>query len=1059
MTSYPFWVTAATLPSRPETYSYSSNPEKILYGETANQPCTVSIPPINGELPPGTSIEFVDGQLQIIGQIQGSIDGKTYEFTLRLSNSVLSTDRTFSITVSNPQDRLTWITSNTIPLGYYYEAGPFTFNVLAENQPLKTINYNLASPRTWTEGLTIDSSTGLVILDLTWRPNFNYTTLDYVLNNTRLYQCVVAGTSGLSNGPISPGSQVVDSSEPGWLPNRYYTINSIVNNDNGKLYVCLSTGFSGNGTGPTGTSSFIPDGSTVSWRYIGQAAVWDQVPPGTSVPLNFGVIAATDTQTLPNTFSIDLLSRPFQPIWQTPAGQLARLAPRDNFAYSLEVFDPDFQGVAFSSIDLPSWLNLGQLGELWGQAPLVLSSTVYSFSVLASDGTTAVSRSFSIEVAQSAEQISWITNNSLGTISDGDFSSIQFVATTTRPGASVSYGLRGGAIPLNTAIESSTGMLSGFVDFHAQSKTYYFEVAAFDGTETNVNWFELRVESQNREKFLNISIPITGYEKLQFTIDNGPSLIAPEFLFREQDKNWSRNDSPEISVVSGLKYSNIEQVKNSLQQWLTEFEVSYGHIDTSNDPSLQYQTLFVTIRDSNSVEPWQPFTQYHSNERVSTSSGLQLVAVIGGTSGGYPEPQVGGNDGSVVWQIIGTPNRTSPRPIALPWYPDHLYQQTQTVQNFGNVYKAINSGKSSSGLGPEGLDIPVSDGEIQWTVDTTVGPNVAYPASIHNIRTESISTLGYANSKGSNAQAVANLSAITGGITSITILSAGTGYYSQPVVSVDGDGSGAQLEALLHIVGTTVMFSTPGFVVGASFSVSQGVSVNGLLGTIQVSQVSATGVVTQVSVTDPGTWTHFPKANITFTDGVKQLVVFFDLGIKSVSILKPGTNYTRAVVGFSGTELLPPWQATWSKKYVLSIPLASITLAGAKKFKDSVFMVNPYQGRVIEVKQLKFSIQGLIWTGNTTFDSDVMCWDNQQTRLVEFDPVTETLFDSGFEMFDNDVTQFDRGQMTIVPYSQTVFDEDTTITDFYSTLFDARSGASSSRFSKSWLINFGKPWN
>ena len=1059
MTSYPYWVTAGTLPNRLEGYSYSSNPELLLFGETTNQPCTVSIPPINGSLPPGTRLEFDGTTVRILGQIAGVEGTETYSFTLRLSNGTYSTDRTFYITATNTLDILEWVTGNSTSLGYYYVAEPTNYQVLAQNTPLKTIAYSFGPIIGWTQGLSIEPATGLLTLDLRWKPSFNYTTLDYTLNNDLLYKCVVAGVSGLANGPFVSGSGIVDSSDPPWEPNSYYIVNTVVTNDNGKIYVCLATGFSSAGPGPTGTGGNIPDGYPTAWSYIGQAAVWNQVTPATSELVAFTVQAATDTQIITRVFQIALLSRPYPPIWQTPSGSLGTVSPRANFDLPLVVFDPDFQGITFSSSNLPTWLNLGVLGELWGSAPVVLSTTFYTFTISASDGIFTVPRTFTVEVAQDPQQISWNSPNDLGEILDGEFSSIQLSAVTNRPGASISYGLSGGSIPPNTIVVSSTGILSGFVEYHAVPKTYFFEVTATDGTDKLPRWFELTVQSGYKEKFLNISIPITGAEKLQFIINNSSSLIAPEYLFREADKNWSRNDSPEVNVVSGLKYSNVEDVKNSISSWLTEFELSYGMLNASEGSGLEYQTLFVCLRDSSSVQSWQPFTSYHSNTRVSTSSGKQFYALVGGTTGDYPEPSHDGTDGSVVWQLVSTPNESTSRNLPLPWYPAHDYATNQTVVNYGETYQAAQNGRSSGGFGPKGELVPITDGQTSWTQGAFFGPNSAYPPSIYNLRQKTISTLGFASSKGDGAQGLVNVNLSTGGIQSVSVVSSGSGYYSQPTIVVNGIGTGARVSALLELKSATLISSSPGFTVGMLFDVSQGTSPGDDFGTVQVGSVNALGIVTSVIITKKGTYSHFPKSNVSFTSGSKTFVVFFDLGIKNVMIDDPGSGYsTETTVSFLGSELLPAWQQEWAKSYVLSVPLAYITMEGAQKFKNTPFIINPYQGQTVEVKQIKMSVQGLLWTGTTTFDADCMTWEVTQTRLVEFDPASETVFDGGVEVFDNDQTWFDHGQMGVVPYSNTIFDENTTIYDYYSTLIDSRASVTASKFTRSWIVNFGKPW-
>jgi hypothetical protein len=1063
MTSYPYWVTAAVLPSRLEGYSYSSVPEILVYGETTNLPCTVSIPPINGSLPPGTRVELVGGQVQILGQISGVQGEQTYDFTLRLSNGSLVTDRTFSITATNIVDILEWETPNTTPLGYYYLPGPAQYQIRASNTPPKSIFYSFGPYIGWTQGLSIESGTGLVTLDLSWKPTNFYSTTDYVLNSGYLYKCTVPGDSGFARGPYLTGSNVVDSTYPAWTANSYYTLNTKVTNNIGKIYICIVAGFSG-ATGPTGTGSFIVDGFPTVWSYIGQAAVWNQVTPGVDEQITFTATAQNDevapTQTVTRVFSVTATATPHAPIWQTPAGLLATVSPAQNFSFQLEIFDPDLQSITFTCLDLPSWLNLGELGLLWGSVPNVTGNVSYVFTVTASDGVQTVSRTFSILSQKSGQQVLWQSPDVLGDIYDGEFCSIQLQATTTRETGGVTYGLRGGSIPPNTIVVSATGMISGFVEYHPSDKTYFFEVAASDGAETVTKKFQLIVKSQKLEKFLSVTIPITGTEKLGFIANNSTSLCPPEYLFREQDSNWARNNQPGISVITGIKYSNAEQVKNNLSNWLTEFVLQFGRVDVSYEPSLPYQTMFVTVQDSSSVAPWQPYTEYHPTSRVSTSSGLELVATTTGVSGGYPEPKGSGMDGSVVWQAVSVPNTASNRTLPLPWYPAHLYQQYQTVLNEGSSYTADNLGRSSGGFGPQGV-APVPDGEITWRDPVTgdpLPPNTFYPPSIYNLRTELKTRYGYSNAKGSGAIGFANVNLATSGISSITVADPGEGYLSQPPVIIRGDGTGATGECVLSILTATIVSSSPGFQVGMEFPVSQG-QIFSVPGRIRVESTNPVGIVTGISIIESGGYTQFPQGNVAFVVGAANLLVQFNLGIGQVRITSAGAGYsTNTVVSFAGTELLPNWQQSWSKGYVLSIPLAAVTQQGADYVKNRAFQTNPYQGQSIEVKQVEIRVQGLIWEGDTSFDGTSMSWDTNATRLVEFDPASETDFDHSSTIFDRDNTWFDHGMLGNFPFSNTVFDTEKTIFDYYATLFDERASITSSRFSRSWLIDFGKPW-
>jgi len=1064
MTSYPFWVTAGELPSRSEGYSYSSNPEILSYGETNNLPCTVSIPPINGTLPPGTRLELVGAQVQIKGQISGVVGSETFGFTLRLNNGTFSADRTFYITVSNSIDILEWETSNNTVLGYYYSLEPQKFVVTAQNTPLKSITYSFPSIISWTQGVSVEAATGLVTVDLSWKPTTNYTVLDYVFNNGYLYKCSIAGKSGIANGPYVQGSNIVDSIDPPWQPNTYYVVNQLVSNDSGKLYVCITSGFSAPAGGPTGTGGSIPDGYPTVWKYVDQAAVWNQVAPGTSEILSFTVLASTNTKNISRVFQVGLISPPHAPIWTTPSGSLGSVVPGTAFNYALQVFEPDFQSISFSSGNLPAWLNLSILGELWGEAPNVPSTTVYSFSVVASDGTNSVSQNFFVTVARDDQQIVWQTSHDLGSIKDGEFSSIQFQAITNRPGASIQYGLSGGNIPPYTIVVSSTGMLSGFVEYHAVPKTYLFEVSASDGTDIVARWFKLTVESLNLEHYMSIQIPITGTNKLDFIINNSSSLMPPEYLFREADKNWSRNDTPAVSVINGLNYQNVASVRDAISNYLTEFHLSYSNVYVSEGSALPYQTLFVAVKDANSVRSWSPFSVFSRNERVSTSSGLQLVASVGGVSGDFPEPQRSGADGSVVWQVASVPNKVTSRLLPLPWYPQHKYQSQQTVVNQDLLLTAQTAGYSAGGLGPSGGQgpvgpIPIQDNQVTWLKQNKQGPNQAFPASIYNIRQTTASMFGFSNAKGSGAQATASVNLSSGEITGVTVNATGTGYYSQPTVTIIGAGSGGIVEAHLGLTSGTIASSTPGFVVGQEFEVTNGISVSNQFGKLRISSVSNIGAVTGIEIISNGLFSHFPKGNLTFFNGSKNFSVLFDLGVTQVSVVSPGQGYQQgAFLSFQGTELLPSWQSMWADGYVLSVPLAEVTDSGASWFKNNPFPVNPYNGTEIEVKQLELTVQGIVWTGTTTFDLDCMTWDVDQTQMIEYEPASETIFDDNATYFDEFTTQFDFVDNNNIPFGQVIFDQNQTIFDYYSTVFNQRSSIVSSRFSRSWTLNFGKPW-
>jgi hypothetical protein len=109
---------------------------------------------------------------------------------------------------------------------------------------------------------------------------------------------------------------------------------------------------------------------------------------------------------------------------------------------------------------------------------------------------------------------------------------------------------------------------------------------------------------------------------------------------------------------------------------------------------------------------------------------------------------------------------------------------------------------------------------------------------------------------------------------------------------------------------------------------------------------------------------------------------------------------------------------------------------------------------------VQVQVEGIQWQGYTRFDSNLETFDTDATRLVDFDPATETLEDGGNTYWDNRATTFDRNIIDVWPdLSQTYFDNYRTIFDYYATLFDAASPQYQSRYSARKLWYFGKPFD
>ena len=86
-------------------------------------------------------------------------------------------------------------------------------------------------------------------------------------------------------------------------------------------------------------------------------------------------------------------------------------------------------------------------------------------------------------------------------------------------------------------------------------------------------------------------------------------------------------------------------------------------------------------------------------------------------------------------------------------------------------------------------------------------------------------------------------------------------------------------------------------------------------------------------------------------------------------------------------------------------------------------------------------MQGINWTGDTTFDGGQTQWDGDSTFFAEWTEPKDTLFDNNLEIFDLGNTRFDDDYalwqgLAYIAWGNTIFDQEFTIFDLYSTIFD-----------------------
>lgn len=1046
---YPFWVTTNNLGTFNAGSSLTLAPISLVFGETDLLPCTVQI--LNGELPPGVQFTQSGYQILLMGELQGVGVTESYSFTFRISNQTYVSDRTFQITVSQQVSVFEWVTPNSAPLLYVYNDQPQLAQIEAESVPIQAVQYFYVNRNLLTKGIDLDASSGVFTMDLGWKPNTFYAqNKDYVYSNDKLYVCIASGTSSSTQGPQLSGPFVVDTVYPDWQPNRIYNQGTVVTNSIGKIYLCIQTGTSGSGTGPAGVSNYISDG-TVFWSYQGQALVWNQVLTDTQVILNLLCVASAVSM-ISRTFQVALVSREASPIWLTPAGQLLSVTPSQLFSYVLEVQDPDQVVITWSSQNLPEWCSLSITGELFGQAPVVSETTSFTFDVQVSDQIHIVTRTFSIQVVQQAAQLTWITSSQLPDTSDGVQSMLSVQATSPVVGANITYGWVGGIMPLGLRLDSETGFLQGFVEFHAQDKLYQFEIQATDGVNTIQQRFQVQVTALNRNIYWNVHMPIWGDARSELIRLNNTSVVVDQAVFLLNQPSWGRVSMPTVPIIGGTRACAVDTLRELITNYMHTWCVQLGQLQITQLPDSAYNTLDVQLRDAVAPPLWHPNTSYVINQRVSISNGAQYQALNSGTSSDvspvWNTSQV--QDGVITWQQLSSPNTSSGKSSPLPWYAYHVYNVGQTIMREGETYVCAQPG-TSGGTWPRttASQPQVQDNQVVWNRVTSASDtsNVYWPSCVSNMRRVIQAQLGWSQNVGSGAQVSIQTTATNGGVTGVTVRNPGTNYFQAPPAHViSALGSGASIQITVGILGADVLTSDTGVTDLTQFEIDLG---HGTPAVLLVDGVTPYDQAARITVIDPGSYTQIPSVPFTVQVGTAQITLRLKVGVVGAQVIHAGEGYQQSdLVDLSGREW-DPVRYKFVDEFDLNLAVTYVNTDAQINLQN---VINPYQGRQITINRVQADLQGVQWQGVTRWDSDTCTWDSDATQFVEQTTAHQTVWDHTELTWDQNVTTFDLNPLTQYPeISHTVFDQDHTIFDYYATVLDAHPPQYDSRTKRSWV--------
>ena len=281
------------------------------------------------------------------------------------------------------------------------------------------------------------------------------------------------------------------------------------------------------------------------------------------------------------------------PIWATSAGSLGTFIEGNAISVSVSATDPESTTITYSSTDLPAWLSLNSsTGVITGTAPLITSTTTYSFSISASDSANSLSRNFSITITDRAP--TWTTAATLPTFTRNSAYSTTLVATDDS-GVAPTYSLVSGSLPTGLSLNSSTGVISG------------------TPTSSSNATFTIRAT------------------------DNGGSTVDRTFTMPNSSPTWSTT-SPLTNATRNVAYNN-QLVATDDSGTNPTYSLPIGVLPTgltlsstgviSGTPTvLEQQTFTVRATDANGGYTDREFTLLISSGIVATGGTVY-------TSGGY----------------------------------------------------------------------------------------------------------------------------------------------------------------------------------------------------------------------------------------------------------------------------------------------------------------------------------------------------------------------------------------------------------------------------------------
>jgi len=730
----------------------------------------------------------------------------------------------------------------------------------------------------------------------------------------------------------------------------------------------------------------------------------------------FTVRATTSTVYSDLAVSIDLLTVPHAPAWVTASGLVAIVLEGSFMEVDLVAYDSSGANITYALVSstpsLPFALTAS--GLVYGPTPTLYANTVYQFTVSASSSNGTTNRTFDIIASPVTvgALLYWNSKSDLGQISDGGYVTLDCSATSSR--GTINYSLVGGILPRGLVLDTNGGFITGFAEFQTRDRSYQFDITASDGVQTIQRQFSLTVVRAVDYQYMGMTIPLEGNLKDSYYQYVGDTI---------SQSNWEPYSSvtpqsilfpPSVSLIQGLNYA-IDDPSSA---------VYFANLHLNTTALMVGATTNVNVSASTTLfySPILDADAGAASQYVQSANAYQAATATVTIALGTASFTLDGAAPSWLSTVVpGTEVR-----ITTVNDPTTYLQGPVTVFGGLGITMTVNS-TLISGSGTYNL----------WRI--YLAPT--YPPNLVNIRNDLIAGLGWvSDGQGTDAQLIPLVDPTTGAVLGADIVTAGNGYLYGPGLTVIGSGNGAVIGANLTVISASILSGGNGWVTGDQLQLS----IPGLSpAQLTVSTVDQFGAVSTLTVTDGGEYAVFPAGAQLLTNGAGAPArVTFDLGIGNVWVGAGGSNYSASgtTISTAGSEILPSWQSTWQPYLNMG---TVFTEYGGKvvgnedaQAKSSIWYKRwPLQHAILE-------LQGVNWTGDTTFDQLSTSFDGGSTFWGEWLEPRDTISDYNLTVFDQTNTRFDDDYALWQDYAyyawgSTLFDQESTIFDLYSTIFDS----------------------